>query len=72
VRAAGLSGDIEIIATSCRDRCDWGPSVNIFPGPTMYAGVDCSAVQEIVERHLANDQPVARLKFDSSKPGRSR
>jgi (2Fe-2S) ferredoxin len=72
VRNAGLSGEVEIIATSCRDRCDWGPSVNIFPGPTMYAGVDCSAVRKIVEQHLAQDKPVANLKFDPSKPGRSR
>jgi (2Fe-2S) ferredoxin len=72
VRAAGLTGDVEIIATSCRDRCDWGPSVNVFPGPTMYAGVDCAAAQAIVDEHLAHDRPVARLFFDQSKPRRSR
>ncbi len=72
VRAAGLSGEVEVLATSCRDRCDWGPSVNVFPGPTQYAGVDCDAVRTIVEEHLTRDRPVRALMFDTSKPGRSR
>jgi len=71
VRAAGLIGDVEIIATSCRDRCDWGPSVNVFPGPTMYACVDCETARAIVDEHLARDRPAARFEFDTSKPGRS-
>jgi (2Fe-2S) ferredoxin len=69
---AGLSGEIEIIATSCRDRCDWGPSVNVFPGPTLYAQVTCEAVQTIVDEHLRGDHPVARYLFDTRLPGRKR
>ncbi len=38
----------------------------------MYAGVDCAAVQTIVDEHFTQDLPVDRLKFDTSKPGRSR
>lgn len=72
VRAAGLSEDVEVIATSCRDRCDWGPSVNVFPGPVLYAQVDCDAVQIIVNEHLKGDRPVERLKFDTRLPGRKR
>lgn len=72
IRAAGLSGEIEVLATSCRDRCDWGPSVNVFPGPTMYAQVDCDAARAIVAEHLASDRPVARLTFDTRLPGRKR
>ncbi len=72
VRAAGLEGEIEIIATSCRDRCDWGPSVNVFPGPTMYAQVDCDAARTIVAEHLAHDEPVERFRFDPRLPGRKR
>lgn len=72
VREAGLSGDVEIIATSCRDRCDFGPSVNVFPGPTMYACVDCKAARMIVEQHLKEDRPVHTLLFDQRLPGRKR
>jgi len=72
VREAGLTGEIEILATSCRDRCDWGPSVNVFPGPTLYAQVDCSAVEAIVAEHLQGDHPVARYLFDTRQPGRKR
>ena len=72
VREAGIARDVEIIATSCRDRCDYGPSVNVFPGPTMYAHVDCAAVEKIVAEHLANDRPVTQLLFDTRLPGRQR
>ncbi|MCA9860590.1 MAG: (2Fe-2S) ferredoxin domain-containing protein [Thermomicrobiales bacterium] len=72
VRETGLQDDVEIIATSCRDRCDWGPSVNVFPGRVCYAQVDCVAAREIVTEHLTHDRPVSRLRFDFSKPGRRR
>ena len=72
VRELGLHEEIEIVATSCRDRCDWGPSVNVFPGPVLYAQVDCAAVDAIVTEHLKGDRPVSRLKFDQRLPGRKR
>lgn len=72
VRAAGLGAEVEIMATSCRDRCDWGPSVNVFPGPTMYAQVDCDTVQKIVDEHLKHDRPVTEALFDTRFPGRKR
>jgi (2Fe-2S) ferredoxin len=70
VREAGLEGEVEVLATSCRDRCDHGPSVNVFPGPALYANVDCAAAREIVEQHLKGDRPVAKLLFDSRLPRR--
>ncbi len=72
MREAGLTGDVEIIATSCRDRCDWGPSVNVFPGPTRYAQIDCAAARAIVDEHLRQDRPVSRYIFDARLPGRKR
>jgi len=72
VQDAGLGDKVEILATSCRDRCDWGPSVNVYPGPTLYAQIDCAAARTIVSEHLQNGQPVERLKFDSRRPGRKR
>lgn len=72
MQAAGLAGEIDVVATSCRDRCDWGPSVNVFPGPTLYAQVDCEAARAIVAEHLRDDRPVTRLVFDTRLPGRKR
>ncbi len=54
VREAGLSERVEILATTCRNRCDYGPSLNVYPGPVFYNLVDQSAISEIVARHLGH------------------
>jgi (2Fe-2S) ferredoxin len=52
VREAGLSNRVEVLATTCRNRCDYGPSLNVYPGPVFYNCVDRTAICEIVETHL--------------------
>lgn len=52
VREAGLSGRVEVLATTCRDRCDYGPSLNVYPGPVFYNLLDGTAIHEIVDCHL--------------------
>ncbi len=54
VREAGLADRVEVLATTCRNRCDYGPSLNVYPGPVFYNLVDQSAISEIVTRHLGN------------------
>ena len=56
VREAGISDRVEILATTCRNRCDYGPSLNVYPGPVFYNGVDREAIEEIVMSHLADDE----------------
>jgi (2Fe-2S) ferredoxin len=53
VRDAGLGNDVEVIATTCRNRCDEGPSLNVYPGPVFYNRIDREAIREIVDEHLA-------------------
>lgn len=60
---AGLSGSVEVIATTCRDRCDYGPSVNVYPGPVFYNLVDDVALNEIVSCHLADGAIAERWLF---------
>jgi (2Fe-2S) ferredoxin len=52
LREAGLSGHVEILATTCRNRCDYGPSLNVYPGPVFYNELTEEAVHDIVDRHL--------------------
>jgi (2Fe-2S) ferredoxin len=66
---AGLSGRVEVIASSCRGRCEFGPSLNVYPGPVFYAGVTEEAIQEIVREHLLGGRPVARWIFRPSPTG---
>lgn len=64
IRDAGLGpADVELIPTSCRDRCDWGPSVNVYPGPVRYASVDPAGAVHIVQSHLRDGVPVEDLRF---------
>lgn len=53
-----IADEIEILETSCRNRCETGPSVNVYPGPTFYRGVTPDVLRRIAESHLANDIPV--------------
>ena len=71
VREAGLSDRVEILATTCRDRCDYGPSLNVYPGPVFYNFVDRTAICEIVKSHLGHgtvaDQWLFRPKIEGAK-----
>lgn len=69
VRAAGLAGQVEVSATSCRDRCDFGPSMNVYPGPIFYNHLNEEAIEEIVTSHFLLGKPVARYLFhDEAAP----
>ncbi len=75
VARAGLCDRVDITAVSCRARCDYGPSMNVYPGPVFYNELTPEAIEEIVREHLAGGRPVARWFFrpEPSKPaGRKR
>src|SRR3954467_15705866 len=63
VREAGLADRVEILATTCRNRCDYGPSLNVYPGPVFYNLVDKTAISEIVSKHLGNGTGADRWLF---------
>ncbi|HET7056421.1 MAG TPA: (2Fe-2S) ferredoxin domain-containing protein [Thermomicrobiales bacterium] len=66
VREAGLGGCVEVLATTCRNRCDYGPSLNVYPGPVFYNGVDAAAIVDIVRTHLAGGAVVERWLYRPS------
>ena len=63
IAAEGIADRVEVIASTCRDRCDYGPSMNIYPGPVFYNDLTAEAVEEIVREHLKGGRPVARWFF---------
>ena len=69
IARAGIGERVEIIPTTCRDRCDYGPSMNVYPGPVFYNELTPEAIEEIVSEHLAGGRPVARW-FFRPKPGK--
>jgi (2Fe-2S) ferredoxin len=66
IREAGLSGRVEVLATTCRNRCDYGPSLNVYPGPVFYNQIDAAAIAEIVTEHLAGGDVACRWLFRPS------
>lgn len=60
---AGIGDRVEIIVTTCRNRCDYGPSLNVYPGPTFYNELTPEAIEEIVAEHLVAGRPVQRWFF---------
>lgn len=47
--------------SGCLGICDFGPTIAIYPEGTFYVGVQKDDVQEIVQSHIINKQPVDRL-----------
>jgi (2Fe-2S) ferredoxin len=60
VERLGIGDRVEILATSCRNRCERGPSVNVYPGPVTYGFVTPDAMAEIAWHHLVLGNPVEK------------
>ena len=63
VKTEGLGGvgGVRVNKAGCLDRCAGGPVAVVYPDETWYTFVDNSDIDEIVESHLKNGQPVQRL-----------
>jgi (2Fe-2S) ferredoxin len=62
IRARRLTSEVEIIATSCRSRCEIGPSVNVYPGPVMYGHMDPDRARSVTATHLSGaGQPIVQF-----------
>lgn len=70
IAAQGLSGDIAVQETSCRNRCEQAPSVNVYPGPTFYNRLTPEGIRAIVRHHLRAGVPVRAWFFRSDDHAR--
>ena len=68
IAACGLADHVVVLPSSCRSRCDWGPSVNIMPGDVRYNHVDAEGVRRIVREHLAGGTIVRDYLFRPPVP----
>ena len=56
-------GKVRINQAGCLDRCEEGPVCVVYPEGTWYTYVDETDVDEIIDSHLVNGEPVSRLKI---------
>ena len=66
LQAAGVADEVEVLETTCRNRCDFGPSLNVYPGPVWYNEIDAPAVARIVREHLVEGNVVEDLTIASA------
>lgn len=65
-KAEGLirSGKVRMNTAGCLNRCEHGPVIVVYPDATWYTWVDQEDIDEIIDQHLINDEPVKRLMID--------
>ena len=63
----GLS-DVRINASQCLDRCEFGPTMVIYPEGVWYAVKSVADVDEIIETHLVKGGRVERLMLTPDQP----
>ncbi len=56
-----MFGQVLVTESSCLGPCPIGATVVVYPDGTWYKGVTAADVSEIMEEHIANGRPVARL-----------
>ena len=60
----GIAEQVKVVKTGCFGLCALGPIVIVYPEGTFYSQVQAEDVAEIVESHLVNGTPVARLVYE--------
>ena len=63
----GIS-DVRINASQCLDRCEFGPTMVIYPEGVWYAVKTVADVDEIIETHLVKGGRVERLLLMPDQP----
>ena len=57
----GLSSTIRANSAGCLDACEHGATVVVYPDQVWYGAVTNDDVEEIIQNHIINNQPVKRL-----------
>lgn len=63
VENRGLKKKIRINSAGCLDQCEHGVTIVVYPEAVWYGFVGPSDVEEILESHLVEGKPVARLRL---------
>ena len=57
----GLKAEIRASSSGCLDACEFGAAIVVYPEQIWYGGVKLEDVEEIIQSHLINNQPIKRL-----------
>lgn len=68
IAALGIGERVVVLPSTCRNRCDWAPSMNVMPGNVYYNNLDTDAVRRIAREHLAGGTVVEEYLFRPPSP----
>lgn len=68
IAALGIQDRVVLLPSTCRNRCDWAPSMNVMPGDVRYNNLDADAVRRIAREHLAGGTVVEEYCFHPPPP----
>ncbi len=54
-------------AAGCLDACEYGITVVVYHEQIWYGGVTENDVEEIIQKHIVNNQPVKRLMINDKR-----
>jgi (2Fe-2S) ferredoxin len=65
IKKLGLAGPgkVRVNKAGCLDRCEQGPVCVVYPEGIWYTFIDEEDIDEIVDSHLVNGEPVERLRL---------
>jgi (2Fe-2S) ferredoxin len=65
IKKLGMSGQgkVRVNKAGCLDRCEEGPVCVVYPEGIWYTFIDEEDVDEIIDSHIVNGEPVERLRL---------
>ena len=67
IHALGLKGKVRVNKAGCLDACSQGPTMVVYPDAIWYAPRTEDDMNEIIEKHILEDQIVERLVIQFKK-----
>jgi (2Fe-2S) ferredoxin len=63
IKKLGMDGQgkVRVNKAGCLDRCESGPVCVVYPEGIWYTYIDEEDIDEIIDRHIVNGEPVERL-----------
>ncbi|MBQ8163905.1 MAG: NADH-quinone oxidoreductase subunit NuoF [Clostridia bacterium] len=69
IKAAGIEEKVQVVLTGCFGLCALGPIVIVYPEGTFYSRITLDSVDEIVNEHLVNGNPVKKYLYSETVKG---
>lgn len=68
IAALGIADRVVLLPSTCRNRCDFAPSINVMPGDVRYNDLDADAVRRIAREHFAGGTVVQDFLYRPPQP----